>query len=143
MKIFLTILLILIAFSCQAQFMDVITRYDFRLIELPEGVGVPIDFRIDEINNTISLSFTLADTSVGHVYYETPFTGTEIPFYINNSLGIWNGDTAMVSLTQQLTSGIWELCGAVVTVQGQEGWSHPKYIVVDQATGFIMILMSE
>jgi hypothetical protein len=142
-KLLVGFLIVFLSCACvKAQYFDFITQYDFRMIKLPDGVGVPIDFTLDEINNTINLSFYLEDTS-NVPYYITPYSGEQIDFFINNTPSIWAGDTATVAFTQPITMGIWEICSNVVTLEGQQGWSQPKYINVERRRGFIMILMGE
>jgi hypothetical protein len=137
----LIILVVILCAPLVAQYDDFMTRFDFRLIELPDGIPVTPDFIINDVQNTINLRFMIATDASG--YYITPHIGSQIDFYINNTSGLWSGDTAYCALSQPVTEGVWELCGNIRTIDGQLGWSQPKYILVERRQGYIMILFGE
>lgn len=124
---FLLIIFFFIHIS-NAQYSEDVAGYNLYFNKLNEGQTMPTPDEIIKQDTTLTIRWERSDSTSGG--YISPYTSTlYILKWVENTLGLWDGDTTSSQQSISFVNGMYELVVTEVdTFQNQSLYSDPVFI---------------
>jgi hypothetical protein len=138
-KLILLFIILLFGCSANAQYLPEIEGYNLYFVRLSEGQTLPQPQMTIKSDTTITIAWENGDSTT--TPYISPYVHAQtIVRWVDNTPGLWTGDTTDSSQPVEFANGIYELtCTAVDTLQYQTGHSQPYFFKVESMLAEIPI----